>query len=117
MDEKKYLVVTSIAGPNDVLRQLAKGSIENDYKFIVIGDQASPVDFQLDGCDFYGLDKQLQTDFKFAKLCPTKHYARKNIGYLLAMADNASVIIETDDDNIPYEEFWQVRKKQQSCIE
>lgn len=30
----------------------------------------------------------------------------KNIGYLLAISEGAEVIIETDDDNIPTQEFW-----------
>lgn len=115
MDEKKYLVVTSIAAPNQALKCLAKGCQENGYTFIVVGDKASPSDFHLDGCDFYGLDKQLKTNFEFARLCPTKHYARKNIGYLLAIAEKASIIIETDDDNIPKEDFWQTRNRTLNC--
>lgn len=37
---------------------------------------------------------------------PAKHYSRKNIGYLLAIRDGASEIVETDDDNFPYAEKW-----------
>ncbi|MHC5060994.1 MAG: STELLO glycosyltransferase family protein [Planctomycetota bacterium] len=109
MSEKIAVIVTSIAGPNKVMQGLAKGCKERGYRFIVIGDQASPADFRLDGCDFYSLDRQVETGFKFAQLCPVRHYARKNIGYLIAIADGASVIIETDDDNIPYDDFWQLK--------
>jgi hypothetical protein len=42
-------------------------------------------------------------------LLPTKHYSRKNIGYLIAK--NHDIIIETDDDNFPREEFWAQRSK------
>jgi len=112
MNEKIYLVVTSIAAPNQALKELAKGSIENGYKFIVIGDEPSPEDFSLEGCDFYSLSQQLEMS-TFADICPTRHYARKNIGYLLAMAGGASVIIETDDDNLPYPDFWSKRQMQQ----
>lgn len=111
MTNKTYVIVTSIAGPNEVLQQLAQGCSEKEYNFIVIGDQASPSDFRLDGCDFYSLEKQKQTKLKFAQLCPTKHYARKNIGYLVAIRDGASIIIETDDDNIPYRQFWDNRQQ------
>jgi hypothetical protein len=110
MNEKVYLVVTSIAGPNDILRQLAKGCIERKWKFVLIGDEASPSDFKLNGCDFYSLDRQKRLDLQFPKKCPTRHYARKNIGYLMAMGAGATVIIETDDDNIPLEGFWQKRQ-------
>ena len=114
MKDKVYVVVTSIAGPNKVLQQLAQGCSEREYRFIVIGDQASPAEFHIDGCDFYSLKRQKQTKLKFAQLCPTKHYARKNIGYLLAIRNGASIIIETDDDNIPYRQFWDRRQRIQN---
>jgi hypothetical protein len=114
MKDKIYVVVTSIAEPNRILRHLAQGCSEREYHFIVIGDQASPAEFHIDGCDFYSLKRQKQTKLKFAQLCPTKHYARKNIGYLLAIRDGASTIIETDDDNIPYQQFWDSRQRIQN---
>lgn len=40
---------------------------------------------------------------------PTKHYARKNLGYLIAAQRGAEVIIETDDDNFPMGPFWNDR--------
>jgi hypothetical protein len=115
MKDKIYVIVTSIAGSeNRILQQLARGCSEREYQFIVIGDQASPAEFHIDGCDFYGLKKQKQTKLKFAQLCPTGHYARKNIGYLIAIRDGASTIIETDDDNIPYQQFWNKRQRIQN---
>jgi len=114
MKDKIYVVVTSIAKPNRILRQLAQGCTEREYHFIVIGDEASPAEFHIDGCDFHSLERQKQTNLKFAQLCPTRHYARKNIGYLLAIRDGASTIIETDDDNIPYQQFWGRRQRIQN---
>ncbi len=113
MNDKVSIVVTSVSGPNKALRDLAAGCKEKGYHFIVIGDEASPDDFRLDGCDFYSLRRQRKLDLKFAENCPTKHYARKNIGYLIAIRNKTSVIIETDDDNIPCEGFWSER--QRSC--
>lgn len=115
MIENIFLVVTSIAAPNDALKQLADGCGEHGWKFLVIGDEASPDDFSLEGCDFYSLERQRQLDMTFAGKCPTRHYARKNIGYLMAMAAGASVIVETDDDNIPLEGFWQKRSREQEA--
>jgi hypothetical protein len=114
MKDKICVIVTSIAGPNRILRHLAQGCGEREYHFIVIGDQASPAEFHIDGCDFYNLKRQKQTKLKFAQLCPTKHYARKNIGYLLAIRNGASIVIETDDDNIPYRQFWDRRQRIQN---
>lgn len=107
------VVVTSIAGPNKALKALARGCQEKGYQLIVIGDEASPIDFALDGCRFYSLEAQHQLPFKLAQLCPTRHYARKNLGYLIALSEGARIIIETDDDNLPYDEFWEVPERVQ----
>lgn len=115
MNDKIALIVTSIAGANKVLQSLAAGCKERGYHFIVIGDKASPPDFRLAGCDYYSLERQRQTALRFAQSCPTKHYARKNIGYLLAIQNGSSVIVETDDDNVPYEQFWTPRQRIQKA--
>ncbi|HEX8559803.1 MAG TPA: STELLO glycosyltransferase family protein [Pyrinomonadaceae bacterium] len=113
MKEALAVVVTSISGPNPVLRALAGGCQERGHRFVVVGDEKSPADFRLEGCDYYGLDAQRATDFGFARLCPVRHYARKNLGYLLAIRGGARVIVETDDDNFPREEFWGERRRAQ----
>jgi hypothetical protein len=115
MKETVALVLTSIAKPNAVLRLLAEGCREQSWQFILIGDEASPPAFSMEGCRFYGLEEQRQLEFEFAGKCPTRHYARKNIGYLLAISAGASVIVETDDDNLPYSEFWQERRRRRSA--
>lgn len=113
---KTTLVVTSIAGQeHPVLKKLAEESSQNDVSFIMIGDTKSPEEFSLKGCDFYSIERQKSLGFKLAETLPTKHYARKNIGYLEAMKQGAEVIIETDDDNIPFPTFWTERKKEQTA--
>ncbi len=114
MTDSVALVVTSISAPNPVLSALAEGSRRRGRQFVVIGDVPSPSDFQLEGCDFYGLDAQYESGFNFARLCPTRHYARKNLGYLLAIRQGANIIVETDDDNFPREEFWGERQRKVS---
>lgn len=109
MRSRTSLVVTSISPPNPVLTALSEGCADNDYDFILIGDIASPDDFFLDGCDFWGISRQKRLGSKLAALIPEKHYARKNLGYLIAMERGTNIIIETDDDNIPYGAFWQER--------
>jgi len=114
LEQKTAIVVTSIAGPSAPLQALARGCRERGHPFIVIGDEASPSDFSLEGCDFFGLKQQHELGLKLATQCPTRHYARKNIGYLLAMRAGATLIIETDDDNTPYETFWHQRTRGQT---
>jgi STELLO glycosyltransferases len=109
MMNRVSLVVTSIAAPNDVLRSLALGAQANNWTFYVIGDVSSPSTFELDGSKFLSVTDQLNTGLATASASPTKHYSRKNIGYLLAMKDGADVIVETDDDNFPKPAFWNER--------
>lgn len=106
------LVMTSIAAPdNQVLRTFARECAVNDVPFIVVGDFKSPGRFQLNKCDYWGLDRQRQLPFELAGILPENTYARKNIGYLIAMRNNTEVIVETDDDTLPKPEFWHERRR------
>jgi hypothetical protein len=108
-----FLVITSIAGQDHpILQQIAAESSIRNLPFILIGDTKSPSDFQLSGCEFYSIKQQSELPFELPKVLPTRHYARKNIGYLIAMANNADCIIETDDDNIPYPAFYRQRERE-----
>ena len=111
MPVKPCLVITSIAEPTVPLQALAAAAADNEFEFILIGDEASPARFELDGCDFYSLERQRALPLDFARTCPPRHYARKNIGYLLAMQRGAPMILETDDDTVAYDEFWQTREQ------
>src|SRR5579863_2971418 len=98
---KTSVVITSIAAPNDVMKSIAEGCAAHAYEFFVIGDVPSPAHFELPNCRFLTLERQLELDFKTSVLTPKRHYARKNIGYLLAIANGSEIVIETDDDNFP----------------
>lgn len=104
------LVITSIANDSHpVLKQYASETKLHGVAFIVIGDTKSPSQFALDGCDFYSTERQKGLTFSLIHNLPHKHYARKNLGYLIAIQKGADIIIETDDDNIPLADFWQPR--------
>ena len=112
MNQGSTIVITSIAGPeNKVLQTFAKECMERDIRFIVIGDKPSPKDFHLQGCEFYGLEKQKESGFQFATMVPERHYSRKNIGYLKAIQGGSKLIVETDDDNFPRANFWKERQR------
>ncbi len=104
MSQNTALIITSISSPNEAMKSFAEGCNKNGIEFMVIGDTKSPKDFNLNGCRFAGIEEQRDMPFKLAKLLPEKHYGRKNLGYLLNK--NKDVIIETDDDNLPRENFW-----------
>jgi hypothetical protein len=105
------IVVTTINPPTHAVVEIQNGALANGATFYVIGDSKSPPDFSLPGAKYFSLEAQRATGLRFADLCPTRHYARKNIGYLEAMRDGAQIIIETDDDNIPREGFWAPRER------
>lgn len=113
--EKYAVVVTTISSPNQALRTIAEECGRRGWHFICVGDSKTPADFSLEFCDYYGVERQRELGFKFADLCPLKHYARKNIGYLIALRAGASVIVETDDDNFPRAEFWTERERAQTA--
>lgn len=110
---KHALVVTSISPPNGILKALADGAQKTGWPFYLIGDAICPVgwtqQFEATGTRAYDISAQINTGLKSANALPLSNYSRKNLGYLLAMRDGAEVIVETDDDNRPLEEFWDAR--------
>lgn len=107
-----YLIITSIANQeHPILKQYAKTTSKYNIPFIVIGDTKSPNQFALEGCEYYSIEHQQQLRFQLADVLPVKHYARKNLGYLIAISKGAETIIETDDDNLPLDDFWNLRTK------
>lgn len=109
--EKSSLVITSIAGDDHpVLNRYAKKARTHDIQFILIGDTKSPSKFKISNCDYYSIHRQIDLRFELPSHLPFQHYSRKNIGYLVAIKNGADIIIETDDDNIPMDNFWNPRK-------
>ena len=93
------------------MKNIAEEASLHNMPFIVVGDTKSPKEFNLEGCDFYSIERQQSLNFELAKALPVNHYARKNLGYLIAISRGAKIIIETDDDNLPLSSFWNNRIK------
>ncbi|MDQ3100437.1 MAG: STELLO glycosyltransferase family protein, partial [Bacteroidota bacterium] len=70
---------------------------------------SSPASFFLEGCGFWSLEQQEGLHYRYARSAPESHYARKNIGYLIAMEKGAGSIMESDDDNLARDIFWKTR--------
>lgn len=110
MNKKVSLVLTSIAGSdNPVLKEYAATCSDKNIEFVVAGDKKSPANFELSGCTHLDLVAQKKLPFTLATLLPDNTYAKKNIGYLYAIKNGCEIIIESDDDNLPYPEFWEDR--------
>ncbi|MGC2656851.1 MAG: hypothetical protein WA324_02665 [Bryobacteraceae bacterium] len=101
-------VVTTIQAPTTAVRELAQQSGLPDNHFIAVGDRKSPANFELANCEYYSLAQQHETGFLTASAAPENNYSRKNLGYLLAIEAGCSVIRETDDDNRPGPDFFDV---------
>ena len=114
MDNKTALVVTSVSSDtNSVLNFLNSQAAIHDIAFLVIGDEKSPKNFSMSPGRFVSIEEQRDFDFNLVEMLPENHYSRKNVGYLLCMTEGFFKIIETDDDNLPYNEFWAERVQSQ----
>jgi hypothetical protein len=107
---KMHAVITTIQSPTESVRGLSVRLAGHGGLMLIVGDKKGPPSYDLPGTEFLSLASQLETPFALARLLPTGHYTRKNVGYLIAMARGASCIYETDDDNAPLPE-WRPRDR------
>lgn len=98
-------VLTTIQRPTGAVSRLVEKLNPLGSPLVVIGDAKGPPDYDLPGVDFYSLERQRQLPYRLAKLLPVHHYARKNLGYLVAIQRGAAYLYETDDDNMPQENW------------
>jgi hypothetical protein len=102
------IVITTIQEPTDCMKLLASRAHAHRLQWIVIGDRKGPPRFPITPAEFVSIEQQMELPFKIARLLPEKHYARKNLGYLLAISRGCDCIYETDDDNAPTD-VWCIR--------
>jgi len=100
---KATVVLTTINPPN---RKIEKWAEASGNKVIVVGDNKTPSDWKHKDCEFISIGTQKEGGFAISKCLLENHYTRKNIGYLYALKNGASMILDTDDDNFPYLEKW-----------
>jgi len=103
-----WVVITTINYPTSVITRLVKLPNQN-WHVVVVADQKTPSDW-LERLDsevrstgrviLLTLEDQRKMGSAIYELLPFNHYARKNLGYLYAISHGASVIYETDDDNL-----------------
>lgn len=96
---KKFIVITSIFKPTEAIAAFAK---LKDHHLVVVGDQKTPADWHFENCTFLNIEDQVALSSSLALAIPFNHYGRKMMGYVHAMQQGADIIIDTDDDNIPY---------------
>jgi hypothetical protein len=99
----KFIIITTINYPAQAVKTIAK--TKRDWTILAVADRKTPPDWSCQNVQLLSIDDQMAFDSDFVQECPFDHYARKNVGYLKAIRDGAQVIAETDDDNIPKENF------------
>ena len=100
---QKAVVLTSIHPPTPAVKRFAALP---GWEVIVVGDRKTPRDWRCPAVRFVSADEQRSLPFKIARRLPWNHYARKMIGYLLAARQGAALLAESDDDNLP-DDDWQ----------
>ena len=102
MRPKPFIVITSIFAPTEAVNKFATLS---GYQLIVAGDKKSPAQWSAPGVSYLSVADQEAQGFSLSGKLPFNHYGRKMMGYLQAMQQGAELIIDTDDDNIPYDDW------------
>lgn len=113
--EKVLCVITTIARPTECVKHVHSFCGSELDGLIVIGDRKGPNQFPLLHADFHSLERQSTLDLRLAKLLPENHYARKNLGFLIAVRNGATAIYETDDDTKPTP-AWKRRSQFQNAF-
>jgi hypothetical protein len=94
----KTIVITSIYPASPSVR---KWTAFTDWKVVVVGDKKTPEDWSCRPATYLSVSDQECMQFQLARMLPWNHYARKLMGYLVAIQQGAEIILDTDDDNMP----------------
>ena len=102
MSARRFVVITSINPPTEAVAQFAARGGDS---VVVVGDEKTPSSWHHHGVHFLDIATQRRDYAGFAETLPVNQYCRKMTGYLYAMQNGAEVIVDTDDDNLPYEDW------------
>lgn len=110
MEINKYIIITTINEPTEAVIKFA--ALAN-YKLVVVGDKKTNSNWSYPNVTYLGVDDAFES--AFAHILPYNHYCRKILGYVYAVQQGATEIIDTDDDNIPYDN-WQFPDEQEQRL-
>lgn len=104
MKSEKWIVVTTIQPPTEPIAVLSRMA-EQGWSIVVVGDTKTPSNWEANGITYLSIAEQHRIFGQISQLIPVRHYSRKNLGYLFAIQNGATLILETDDDNIAGTDF------------
>ena len=96
----RHIVITSIHPPNKAIEGFA--AMTGESHVVVAGDLKSPSRWEHPNCTFLDVEAQKKLPHRIVEQLPWNHYGRKMLGYLHAIGNGATEIMDTDDDNVPY---------------
>lgn len=106
---KNAVVITTIFQPTPQIHKIIewcrkKSDDRQSWQLIIVADKKTPAEAYVNlDCIYLGLELQEQLFPDFNALLPFNHYCRKNLGYLYAIKNGYSQILDTDDDNLLYD--------------
>lgn len=100
----EFIIITTINEPTAAISEFAE---LNNFSVVVVADLKTPKNWLLKhpNIKFFSIENQENFSFSLKDLLPYNHYSRKMLGYLYAIKEGASSIIDSDDDNFPSEKF------------
>lgn len=99
---KNAIIITTINDETEAIRKLSSHS---DWHVVIVGDFKSKHIKSRANLTFLSIEDQKKLGYNCLKNMPFNHYCRKNIGYLFAIQNGAELVYDTDDDNIPYDDW------------
>jgi STELLO glycosyltransferases len=97
---KYWATLTTIFDVTEAARKIS--GLKN-WCLVVAGDRKGPTQYDIgNNVVFLSAEKQqkIAKAVPFVQNTPWNHFARKNIAYIFAMAHNAQLIFDFDDDNV-----------------
>jgi hypothetical protein len=104
MKSDKWIVVTTIQPPTEAIEVLSRLAGQG-WSVVVVGDTKTPSDWEANDIAYLSIPEQHRIFGPISQRIPVRHYSRKNLGYLFAIQNGATLILETDDDNIARADF------------
>lgn len=101
---KVCVIITTINHPTEAI---LKYQSVKEIDLVIVCDTKTPLENYITlNCILLTLEKQKELYPSLYKILPFNHYCRKNFGYIYAIQNKYDIIIDTDDDNIPYDIFF-----------
>lgn len=99
----RCIIITTINSPSETI--LKHINDNKNWDVIIVGDIKTPDIYKKLNCIYLDIEAQKSLFPELSDLIPYNHYSRKNLGYLYAIKKGYKIIYETDDDNIPFDNF------------